>query len=182
MKTASSFRVQKKNPKKPKQTRLWREVHIFKKSEDGFALIVSLMFLVLLTLLGFASTTNTLYELQISRNDRSRKSAFYAAEAGRSYVEANSALYDSSNIIQDPDHGISFPTDDTWLSLTETSSEIVSGAVTYLGPSVKYLTDTGNEIGEGGVTAHVYRMTCDGRDIKSGAQKTIEAGFYRVGL
>ncbi|MCF6178626.1 MAG: PilX N-terminal domain-containing pilus assembly protein, partial [Geopsychrobacter sp.] len=57
--------------------------HSIHRSEEGYALIVSLMFMVLLTILGLGATTTTIHELQISSNDSARKSAFYAAEAGR---------------------------------------------------------------------------------------------------
>ncbi len=50
------------------------------KNEDGIALIVALMLLVLLTLLGMAATTTSVLEIQIADNDRDYKVNFYKAE------------------------------------------------------------------------------------------------------
>jgi len=50
------------------------------KNEDGIALIIALMLLVLLTLLGMAATTTSLLEIQIADNNRDYKVNFYRAE------------------------------------------------------------------------------------------------------
>ena len=153
------------------------------RSEDGYALILSLVFLVLLTILGMGSSTSTMYEVQISGNDRSRKSAFYAAEAGRSYVESSADLYNSTNIISEPGNGIKFPNDtdpDEWVSLVGSPSEQMQGEVVYTGAANRYLRGSGNEAGT--IKAHVYRITSHGRDTRNDAQKSIEAGFFRLGL
>lgn len=50
------------------------------KNEDGIALIIALMLLVLLTLLGMAATTTSVLEIQIADNDRDYKVHFYQAE------------------------------------------------------------------------------------------------------
>ncbi len=50
------------------------------ENEDGIALIIALMLLVLLTLLGMAATTTSVLEIQIADNDRDYKVNFYRAE------------------------------------------------------------------------------------------------------
>ncbi len=50
------------------------------KNENGIALIIALMLLVLLTLLGMAATTTSVLEIQIADNDRDYKVNFYMAE------------------------------------------------------------------------------------------------------
>ncbi len=160
-----------------------KEGHGICHSEDGYALIVSLMFMVLLTILGLGATTTTIHELQISSNDSARKSAFYAAEAGRSYVEASTSLYSSTNIAAEPGNGVTFPDSDdptAWLTIPGSQSEQLQGEVVYVDSSAKFLRGSGNEAGE--LKAHVYKMTCNGRDINSDSKKSVEAGFYRVGL
>lgn len=151
------------------------------RNEDGYALIISLIFLVLLTILGMASTSTSIFELQISSNDRSRRGAFYAAEAGRAYVEANSTYYSSSNIINEVGAAVSFPDDPNieWLPLNNSSSVEIKGKVLYVG---SMNPPRGSGFAANSVRAHVYKMTCDGRDKLKGAQKSIEAGFYRIGL
>lgn len=50
------------------------------KNENGIALIIALMLLVLLTLLGIAATTTSVLEVQIAGNDRDYKANLYKAE------------------------------------------------------------------------------------------------------
>lgn len=50
--------------------------------EKGFILIVSLMMLVILSLVGSFALNTTIFELQISGNDKVAKDSFYRADAG----------------------------------------------------------------------------------------------------
>lgn len=56
-----------------------------RSSESGFALILSLLALLLLTTMGLALSNSTSVELQISSNQRWSESARYNAEAGIEY-------------------------------------------------------------------------------------------------
>lgn len=51
-------------------------------TEDGFALIIAMMMLVILTLIGMAATNTTILELKISGNERSIAQNFDAADSG----------------------------------------------------------------------------------------------------
>ena len=51
-------------------------------NEEGFVLIASLMMLVVLMIIGIAATNTTIFELQISGNDKAQKMDFYVAESG----------------------------------------------------------------------------------------------------
>jgi Tfp pilus assembly protein PilX len=50
--------------------------------EEGSAMIIALMIMVVLTILGITATTTTEIELQIAGNERFHKIAFYNADAG----------------------------------------------------------------------------------------------------
>ena len=50
------------------------------QNQRGSALVVALLMLVVLTLLGIASTTTSTIELQISGNDKLYKTSFYVAD------------------------------------------------------------------------------------------------------
>ena len=50
--------------------------------EQGFVLITALLVMLVLTIIGIATTTNTSLELQIAGNDKVHKQTFYSAEAG----------------------------------------------------------------------------------------------------
>jgi hypothetical protein len=52
------------------------------KNEDGFVLVTAMVMLVILTLLGTFALNTTIFELQISGNDRVAKQTFYKADGG----------------------------------------------------------------------------------------------------
>nr|NJM02671.1 hypothetical protein [Desulfobacula sp.] len=51
-------------------------------NENGYALLGTLLILVLLIVIGMAATTNTSLEIQIAGNDRIHKETFYQADGG----------------------------------------------------------------------------------------------------
>jgi hypothetical protein len=65
------------------------------KSEQGSALLIAIMVLLLATIIGFAATTTTSTELGVSGNDKMKKVTFYEAdggtEAARELTELNFA-------------------------------------------------------------------------------------------
>jgi hypothetical protein len=67
---------------------------VARKGEEGFALILALMTLVLLTFLGLTLATSTSTELQIATNYRWSQQALYNAEAG---LEVGKALLRNMN-------------------------------------------------------------------------------------
>ncbi len=50
--------------------------------QEGVALVIALLMLLVLTLIGISSITSTTFESSISGNERVKIDAFYAAEAG----------------------------------------------------------------------------------------------------
>lgn len=55
---------------------------IFLKTEKGVALIIALLMLLVLTLIGISAISTTIFETNISGNERIGADAFYASEAG----------------------------------------------------------------------------------------------------
>ena len=51
-------------------------------NEEGMALVITLLLLVLLTVMGLAAISNTSSEIQLTANDRTDMQAFHSAEAG----------------------------------------------------------------------------------------------------
>ncbi len=83
-------------------------------NENGYALLGTLLILVLLIVIGLVASTNTNLEIQIAGNDRIHKETFYQADGGAQIgirmVEENlgsigpfTAL-DADNILVDPDN------------------------------------------------------------------------------
>ncbi len=52
------------------------------KDEKGVALVIALIMLLVLTLIGMASVSSSVFEAKISGNDRFGTAAFYAAKGG----------------------------------------------------------------------------------------------------
>jgi len=52
------------------------------KNEQGSVMVVALLMLILLTIIGIASTTTTQIETQIAGNDKTYRANLYRAEAG----------------------------------------------------------------------------------------------------
>ncbi len=69
------------------------------QNENGIALIVALMLLVLLTLLGMAATTTSVLEIQIAGNDKTYKQNFYMAEAA-AYEAAYEMAVENNPIVE----------------------------------------------------------------------------------
>ena len=148
-------------------------------NEKGFAIIIVVSVLALITLVGIMATRTTSTELQIATSDEIYKISFYAAEASRAYVLNNSDLYGSANI--DPGIPIGFPddSDDSVVqALNPSSRQFYNGTVEYLSSSTPP-RGTGFQVGK--FKAHIYQMMCTGYGPRN-SETAIEVGFYRIGL
>ena len=59
------------------------------RDQSGVALVLALVMIVILTLIGLASTYTSNFELKLSGNKRGTTDAFYAADSGVQVVTAN---------------------------------------------------------------------------------------------
>ncbi len=64
-------------------------------NENGVALILVLVVLVLLSILGFTVLTTSTSELRIVGNNRNMQTAFFAADSAVDFAYTNSAIYSS---------------------------------------------------------------------------------------
>ena len=64
------------------------------KDESGVALVLALILMVVLTLIGLASTFSSTYEVKLSGNKRGSTDAFYAADSGVQVTTANIKNFD----------------------------------------------------------------------------------------
>ena len=69
------------------------------RNESGAALVVALLMIVILSLIGIASSSNSTFEIRLSGNKRGATDAFYSADAG---VKAVMGIIDNFNTIQNP--------------------------------------------------------------------------------
>ena len=129
-------------------------------NQKGFAIVVVISVLALITLVGIMATRTTSTELQIATSDEIYKISFYAAEAARAYVLSNNNLYGAANI--NPGTPVSFP-DDSDDAITQAlkagSSQFFNGNVEYLSSSTPP-RGTGFQVGK--FKAHIYQMKCTG--------------------
>ncbi|UCD81178.1 MAG: pilus assembly PilX N-terminal domain-containing protein [Desulfobacterales bacterium] len=148
-------------------------------NQQGFAIVVVISVLALITVVGIMATRTTSTELQISTSDEIYKISFYAAEAARAYVLSNNNLYGAANI--NPGDPVGFP-DDSDEAVTQAvkagSNQYFNGHVEYLNASIPP-RGTGFQVGK--FKAHIYQMTCTGHGPRN-SETTIEAGFFRIGF
>jgi len=155
------------------------------RNEDGSAIILALMILVLLTVIGIAGSNSTRTEMKIASNDKFHKITFYAAEAARAYVQAKIDLYGPDNITVGSSHW--FPNNsDPYVQYTSAlegeytlnTFQSFTGDVAYIGFSDPPL---GSGYQAGKFRSHRYTMTCTGNGPRNSSRQ-IQAGFYRIGF
>lgn len=69
------------------------------RDEKGFVLVLSMLMIVVLTLIGLASMSSSIFEIKLAGNDLLKKQAFYNAESGLNlyrYDLVNGIIIDSS--------------------------------------------------------------------------------------
>jgi Tfp pilus assembly protein PilX len=71
--------------------------HIILKSRSGAALVIALLMMIVITLIGVASTSTSIFEIKLAGNKRGSISAFYAAEGGIQAVVADIANFNANN-------------------------------------------------------------------------------------
>jgi hypothetical protein len=72
------------------------------RGQSGFALILAILALLLLTFLGLTLAASTTTELQIATNYRWSQQAYYNAEAGLEVAKAYLKVLDPTTIVPDP--------------------------------------------------------------------------------
>jgi hypothetical protein len=146
------------------------------KNQSGSMIVVVIMMLAVLTIIGIASVTTSKTEQQTATMDQIHKMAFFAAEAGRSFVTQNSDLYHDDNTIAGGALSFPDPTNaDTRYEMW--AQQAFNGTVEYIGPR-GVPRNSGFEAGT--YRAHNYRILSNGYGPRS-SQSRIEAVFYRIG-
>ena len=153
--------------------------------ERGFATILALMILTLLTIMGISGIRTSNYELQSATNHNIHKMAFFSAEASRAYVINNTNLYGVDNIDTATPH--LYPNNsDPYVPVTAGTvppfdlgnGTAFSGSVQYVGPGT---APRGSGYEANKFKAHTYQSVAVGTGPRNTTQQ-IEVGFYRIGL
>lgn len=146
-------------------------------NESGFAIIVALIMLAIITVMGIAATRTSEIETRIASNERLYNIAFYAAEAGTTFVAESPSFYGSDNITVGG--ALSFPNDtDPSETYALSVAQSFNGEVEYLGSSAP---PRGSGYDAEKFKAHRYQMTCSGYGSLNSTSQ-IEIGFYRIGF
>ena len=64
------------------------------KNQSGVALVIALIIMIVLTVIGLASTFTSIFEIKLSGNKRGSTDAFFAADSGVQVVLANINNFD----------------------------------------------------------------------------------------
>ncbi|MCU0558818.1 MAG: PilX N-terminal domain-containing pilus assembly protein [Desulfobacterales bacterium] len=149
------------------------------KNQNGMAMAVCLLVLLLVTVMGVMSIRTSTADLQISTNHQIYHKSFYAAEAAKAYVRNHPDLYGSQNV--SPGSPVRFPSP----ADPQATQAVASGASDSFNGEVEYLHSSVPPRGSGfqaaKFRAHIYRMDCRGHGPRDSVSR-IEAGFYRMGF
>jgi hypothetical protein len=74
-----------------------KESKLILGNQSGVALVVALLMIVILSLMGIASSSNSTFEIKLSGNKRGTTDAFYAADGGSKSVLPNIANFNTSS-------------------------------------------------------------------------------------
>jgi type IV pilus assembly protein PilX len=80
-----------------------RKSNFILRNESGVALVVALLMIVILSLIGLASSSTSTFEIRLSGNKRGATDAFYTAEAGAQSVMANTGNFSTAYYAGVPD-------------------------------------------------------------------------------
>jgi hypothetical protein len=73
---------------------MFTRIDLIRKNQSGVALVIALIMIVVLTLIGLASTYTSIFEIKLSGNKRGTTDAFYAADSGLQVVVTNVRNFD----------------------------------------------------------------------------------------
>ena len=142
--------------------------HIMRK-EAGAALVVALFMIVILSLIGLASSSSSIFEIGLSGNKRGSTTAFYAADGGAQAAMTNVqnfnlTRYDSDDnkyedVLNDPANTNQNPTNATVVITHETS---LSGPPRGLGMGthVSFIHFLITSTGQDQMESSLIRSTC----------------------
>lgn len=71
-----------------------RRFKLLKGNQSGMALVIALILMVVLTLIGLASTLSSTFEIKLSGNKRGSTDAFFSADTGVQVVLSNIGNFD----------------------------------------------------------------------------------------
>jgi Tfp pilus assembly protein PilX len=74
-----------------------KESKLILGNQSGVALVVALLMIVILSLIGIASSSNSTFEIKLSGNKRGSTDAFYTADGGTKSVLPNIANFNTSS-------------------------------------------------------------------------------------
>ena len=151
-------------------------IHIV-KNENGSVLVVAVLILLALTLIGISAISTSTIDIRISANDKFHKMAFYAADAGVSYVAGDTDLYGPDNTVAGGQ--LTFPDISNAGATYALSNQMqINGSVPYIG---KTHLPRGSGYSSAVFKAINYQIISNGTGANNGAG-TIHAGFYRIGF
>ena len=73
---------------------MFKSGRTFIKDQRGSAFVVALLMIIVLSLIGLASVSGSIFEIKLSGNKRGVTDAFYAADSGAQVAASNVASFD----------------------------------------------------------------------------------------
>jgi len=149
-----------------------------KVNQRGSALIVSLVFLIILTLLGLSTMNTSRLEIRMAINEQAANQAFQAAESGIQETLADGSVLDTNS-----QAGV----DNTYYYNQDANGPYTDGTNNYNEQvNTNTLFETSGPVPGGGfslggkVQAYHFRVLSVGQSV-SGSENEQTQGFYQVG-
>jgi hypothetical protein len=149
-----------------------------RKNQSGAALVIALIIMIVLTLIGLASTFTSTFEISLSGNKRGSTDAFYAADAGVQAALANPANFNTSSYTLIPNSSglpIDLRNEGIVRRLSPAALWLPAGVNFDYPPQVTvyYMPSFGGHGTQGGTTTDSYIIDSIGRDqIGSGVSRS----------
>lgn len=179
-----------------------RQKH-FHAKQNGAALVISLIILLIMTIVGIQSMESTSLEEKMSGNFRDRTIAFQSAEAGLAAAEVYMSLYAERPLPEDTpeiwEYGaLDFSQAETWQNAIENNIGITGDDQLWSSPPRYFIEERGStnvdvDIGKGGAEAGgdaaigsdtaqvwIYRFTAIGFGASQNSRVILQANFEKV--
>lgn len=155
-----------------------KTLNLIRGSEEGSALVVTMLLLVVLTIIGLGATNTSVMEILTANANKKKQAAFYAAESGIQHGKRLlGQMIDERNLDPDANAG---KTLDSWAFLFDGSSPLAD-VPDPVHPGEKYLLDE-EPLGDHTYTVTVYdnQSTADGTIFLRSVASGPDGGFAGV--
>jgi hypothetical protein len=153
------------------------------KNQSGTALVIALIMIIVMTLIGLASSYSSIFEIMVAGNKRGLTDAFYAADAGIDAITLYSTNFDLTN--PDGSNKYTVLVQNTSSTYNPFGDPSIPNPTSAAGKITCFLTQSGPPRGTGFSAMNLgytyYQIQSIGNDqLNSGSTATIQEEVVRL--